>query len=292
MILTPRPYSSPSIVTPGSTMLTWSSRTCSVAGFGRDPFREPVGLAGRPRPACASIPDLRRDVAPREVRRPTVGHLARHLRDERVVVEPREGRQRPVLGTPPVTVRCGDASGKVGDRAQVDRLAGGRGQVVECQRQGQVEHAPGVDRPGEHVLEQVRIPGKFFLNGFDAIRFCGGEPWYPALARRVASRFRSYLNPTADADGADAAVIMTAAAAATKLLQQLLGSAAPCTTPTATSTGSISGQGGQPTWEDASFFYAHETLMNHHHDSAHANGTWTLVVRKGRSLGLLPVPLG
>ncbi len=128
-----------------------------------------------------------------------------------------------------------------------------------------------------------KLPGSGYdLNGFEAIRFCRKDPWYPALAQRTASRFRSRVSETYESGGSMGVVILTSQANAEALMAELRAAAAACQPKTAEWMGKPVTVPSAGPWQDA-FGVAIEYL-DKGKPIVDAYGTTALVVRRGRTV--------
>lgn len=116
------------------------------------------------------------------------------------------------------------------------------------------------------------------LNGIAAFTFCS-RTWYPALAQRLASRFRSSASETFESGGDDGVAIMTTEAAAKQLMAELRAAAAACRQPSQTHAAkSLTIPAGS--WEE-SVGLAHEK-RDQGKPTVESFGTAVYIVRKGR----------
>lgn len=139
----------------------------------------------------------------------------------------------------------------------------------------------------EHIPDVGQMPTGFTLprtgyviHGFEALKFCVTSPWYPALAQREASRFRSAVSETFESGGGDGVVILTTTAAAEQLMTEVRAAAQACLQSNPSHAAkSLSVPLAGP-WQDA-FGLAYE-LRKNGKPITEAYGTAYYVARKGR----------
>ncbi len=139
------------------------------------------------------------------------------------------------------------------------------------------EHIPDVGQmPTGFTLPRT----KYVIHGFEALKLCVTNPWYPALAQREASRFRSTVSETFESGGGDGVVILTTTAAAEQLMTEVRAAAQACLQSNPSHAAkSLSVPLAGP-WQDA-FGLAYE-LRKNGKPITEAYGTAYYVARKGR----------